>query len=54
MISYSLHISSGTNAINTNAKLQKALQHNLRSYQSSEYNKDRIVVLAGKRQQVTH
>lgn len=49
MLSYSLHISSGTNAINTNAKLQKALQHNLRSYQSSEYNKDRIVVIAGKK-----
>lgn len=49
MLSYSFHISSGTNAINTNAKLQKALQHNLRSYQSSEYNKDHIVVLRGEK-----
>lgn len=45
--SYSLHLSNEGNAITTLNRLARASRHNLRNYQSNEYDRNTIVILQG-------
>ena len=47
MITYSLHLSNKKHALTTTRKVAGASKHNLRRYQSDEYSRDNIIVLAG-------
>ena len=47
MISYSFHLANKGNSISTINKLCQASRHNLRAYNSPDYNKEDIVVLRG-------
>lgn len=48
MISYSLHLSNKKHALTTTKKVAGASKHNLRQYQSSDYNPEKIIVLRGE------
>ncbi len=46
-LSFTAHLSNGKNAVTTKGKLADINKHNLRKYQSSDYDRDNIVVLKG-------
>lgn len=48
MISYSLHLSNKKHALTTTKKVAGASKHNLRQYQSSDYDPEKIIVLRGE------
>lgn len=45
--SYSFHLSSKSHAVNTAAKAAQVSRHNLRQYESDEYDRDQIQILRG-------
>lgn len=47
MISYSFHISSKANALTTSNKLLSVANHNQRSYDSKDYDKNNISIIVG-------
>lgn len=46
-LSYSFHISSKGNAVDTIGKVGQVSKHNLRAYKSDEYDRDKISILVG-------
>ena len=47
MISYSFHLSTGKHSLTTCRKVSGASKHNLRKYESEEYDRTQIAILRG-------